>query len=170
MPTPTYTLIQEQVLASAASSVTFTSIPQTYKDLVLEMTVTTTSPGNAVTLAPNSLTYSSVSSTYVNGDGSAARSGRQTTSMTSSTAIAGFNQYLPQSASTYATINVNIQSYANTSVFKTALVRYGYASGEVGGLVSLWQTFSGITALTIGVFSSGSLAAGSTFRLYGLVG
>ena len=40
MPTSTYDLIASNVLTSSASNIEFTSIPSTYRDLVIVMTVT----------------------------------------------------------------------------------------------------------------------------------
>jgi hypothetical protein len=39
MPTPTYDLIESTALGSSASSITFSSIPSTYRDLVLVIDV-----------------------------------------------------------------------------------------------------------------------------------
>ena len=45
MPTPTYTPLATVTLGTAASSVTFSSIPATYRDLILVVNATTSADG-----------------------------------------------------------------------------------------------------------------------------
>jgi hypothetical protein len=73
----TYTPIATQTLGSAAASVTFSSIPQGYTDLILVINyATSASTGNAL-LRFNSDTGSNYSETALIGNGTTATSDRE---------------------------------------------------------------------------------------------
>ena len=158
----TYDLIQEQVLSSAAASVTFSNIPQGFKDLVLEI-VGSLSAAQAIVAQFNGDTGSNYSLTQITGDGSTAASGRS--SNQTYVVIGDFNTALSMSTT-------NIQSYSNTNVFKTALTRASSVnSGDrVMARVHLWRSTSAITSILIYGFASTNLSVNSTFRLWGVAG
>ena len=156
-----YTLISEQVLSAPASSITFSSIPQTYTDLVLECTVgqTPATTPNAGYMTFNSDTGTNYSRTSVNGNGSTAASNR-TTSQTNIDPLVTTN--------TFAAHTIQMLSYSNTNVYKTILVRYSDAPSNAGAQAGLWRSTAAISSLTLTLGASQSFAAGSTFRLYGV--
>ena len=159
MPTPTYDLIEEKVLSTSPSSVTFSSIPGTYKDLVLEW-VGNISGTADVHMQFNGDTGSNYSRTYVTGDGTNPSSGRAS------------NQTLFQFAyrgTTIATTIAQIQSYANTNVNKTILSRDSGTQLNVTAYVGLWRSTSAITSILIAP-TSGTITSGSVFRLWGVSG
>ena len=164
----TYEPIATNTLGSATATVTFSSIPSTYNDLVLVSSVRSTSSGNQeYQLQLNSDTGSNYSYTRLAGDGSSAFSDR------------GSNRtyidmgYMPGSNSTSGVFGINnlsIMNYANSTTYKTLLYRWNdagavnaYAAAEVG----LWRSTSAITSITLKM-GSGNLEAGSTFTLYGI--
>lgn len=164
MPTPTYTLISETVLGSAQASVTFSSIPGTYKDLVIETVSIATSPNSGIWMQFNNDTGSNYSDTYLYGDGSAAASSRRTSQTSIKDVGLLFTSGLNVSS-------VNILSYANTNINKTVLIRYGAASVETGTAVGLWRSNSAITSIKLlSGFAGVDFASGATFRLWGIVG
>ena len=161
MPTPTYDLIEEQVLSTTAASVTFSSIPGTYKDLVLEIIGNATSAGNLYWQF-NGDTATNYSSTNVRGDGTAAGSTRISTTA---------NGYIDLSGA-YTALGirtVSLFSYANTNVNKTWLSRTSIAGGIAEALVGLWRSTAAVTSFTV-QSNVGNLASGSTFRLWGVSG
>ena len=167
MATTTYEPIQTQTLSSSAGSVTFTSIPQTYTDLVLVSSMRATASGNQeFTLRLNSDTGSNYSYTRVAGDGSSAFSDRGT----NRTYIdMGYMPGSNSSSGVFGINNLSIMNYANTTTNKTLLYRWNdagavnaYAAAEVG----LWRSTSAITSITLA--TGGNLEAGSTFTLYGI--
>lgn len=163
MPTPTYTLIQEQVLASPAASVTFSSIPQTYKDLVLETQAVNSAGVQHVYARFNGDSGTNYSQTYMTGNGSAASSGRDTSvdRMMVSLATNSVNGY------GYA----SLMNYSNSSVNKTVLVDQGMASWGIRPAAGLWRNTTAITSITLNPDNGGTnFTAGSTFRLWGIVG
>ena len=154
--TATYDLISEQVLSSAASSVTFSSIPQGFKDLVLECVMSSNSGGVTYPILRfNGDTGANYSYTYLNGNGSTAQSGRGTTFF-----IALVTPSLGMNV-------LQIMSYSNTNVFKTVLNRSSQDPGNIGADVALWRSTAAITSLSL---DTTSFQAGNIFRLYGIVG
>jgi hypothetical protein len=152
----TYEPIATQTLGSASASVTLSSIPATYTDLVLVFN------GNATTAASiglrfNGDTATNYSMTYLYGSGSAASSGR------SSTANDIYCMDLPTSNSTLV---CQIQNYSNTTTNKTSLQRGNAAATAVTATVGLWRNTAAITSVTLYVATT--FATGSTFTLYGI--
>ena len=79
----TYTLIEAQTLGSSAASVTFSSIPATYTDLIIKASTRSArsgSSGDNVIIYLNGVT-TDMSFTYVEGSGAAASSGRNSSSL-----------------------------------------------------------------------------------------
>jgi len=166
--TVTYTPIATNTLSSTATSVTFSSIPGTYKDLVIVMSV---GKGLAysTSIQFNSVTTSTYSRTRLSGDGSTATSARITT--------ADGYQYMALSSygngTTLGTesVIVNIMNYSNTTTYKTVLSRTNGPSG-LDANVGLWQSTAAITSIKIVPDIDGttrtSFLIGSTFTLYGI--
>lgn len=159
MPTPTYDLISEQVLGSAAASVTFSSIPGTYKDLVLE-SVGIGTGYQSVQLQYNGDTSSGLySGTYIQGDGTNAASGR----------ITGQNYAIAGDINTvYGTSRAQIQSYANGSVYKSSLSSAATAGQRRIDWVCLWRNTNAITSITLTPLGAFSFSTGFTVRLWGI--
>jgi hypothetical protein len=165
MATNTYVALATQTLGSSAASVTFSSIPSGYTDLVLVINPIVTS---ATTF---SMRYNGVSTgtpysfTDLYGDGSSAGSYR----------LASQNEIRISYAATNRTTNagniiVNVMNYSNATTYKTNLTRASVASDGVEATVGLWRSTAAINQIEIIANSGGSIiAAGSTFTIYGLL-
>jgi hypothetical protein len=155
----TYTPIASITLGADASSVTFSSIPQTYTDLVLVTTGTSTS-SQQICLRFNDAT-TNYSSTILSGTGSAARSVRYTdlTYM-----FFGYDAYF---TSGQANSISHIMNYSNTTTFKTVLDRSNNAATGTGLSVGLSRSTSAVTKIEV-VANTGSWGSGTTFNLYGI--
>lgn len=165
MPTPTYDLIEEQVLSSSAASVTFSSIPGTYKDLVLEVFGKNSgTTGDNVNATFNSDTGSNYSYTQVWGDGTSASTNRASNS---TYLVAGIISYSGDTGPSSST--AHIMNYANTNVNKTVLVRRDRSAAYAVATVNLWRSTAAITSMTL-TPSANSFASGCTFRLWGVSG
>ena len=158
MPT-TYEPIATNTLGSAASSVTFSSIPGTYTDLIVVMQYANSTGLADVYFQFNSDTGSNYSRTQLFGTGSAAGSNRGT-SETAFNGVGYVGTTLSQSIS-------HIMNYSNTTTNKTILVRHNGTSNLVMANVGLWRNTSAITSILIG-YSTNNFIAGSTFTLYGI--
>ena len=155
----TYEAIATQTLGSAAASVTFSSIPSTYTDLVLVVASVATSGANNCRYYYNSDNSSTLySRTTLLGNGSTASSSRST----------GSNYNYAAYATTTQGINIiNIFNYANTNVFKTSIIRGGEANDSTLTRVNLWRNTNAITSVTVDTDGS-TWVAGSVFSLYGI--
>jgi hypothetical protein len=159
----TYEAIATNTVTSTVGSVTFSSIPSTYTDLVLVGNVL----GNgatAVSFQFNGDTASNYSYTVLDGDGTTASSNRQTN--TSSIQFAGWSRNL-NSTTNPSTMIANIMNYSNATTYKTALVRsmaLGTPGDCVDAFVGTWRSTAAITSITV----NSSFLATTTFSLYGI--
>lgn len=164
MATNTYTAIATQTLASAASSVTFNSIPSGYTDLVLVVSINqaTGSPQNML-MRFNGDTSSNYSETILDGTGSAAESVRN-----SNATFMQMDRYGYAPSTGFNVTIANIMNYANTTTYKTVLSRSNNATSGVDAMVHLWRSTSAISSIYLYSGSGGNWAVGSTFSLYGV--
>jgi hypothetical protein len=157
----TYEPIATQTLGSATPTVTFSSIPSTYTDLVLIFTGSNATSSNGLRLRFNSDSSSIYSYTYLYGNGTSAASDR-TTGATG-------GQIATDIASTQATCIAHIMNYKNTTTYKTFIGRGSSAANLADAQVSLWRDFSAITSVTVLLGAGTSnFSTGSTFTLYGI--
>ena len=157
MAVSAYEVISTQTLGSAVATVTFSSIPQTYTDLVL-VANGAESANQYVAIRFNSDTGSNYSQTRLYGDGTTAYSDRQT-SVTFGRLSAG------DPTNRFLTI-CSIQNYANATTFKTWLSRSNI--DLVGAIGGLYRSTSAITAIQVLTVTADTFATGSTFTLYGV--
>ena len=162
----TYVAIATQTLGSAVSSVTFSSIPGTYTDLML-VTSIQMSDNTSFYIRCNSDTTNKYSATVLTGDGSSATSSRF-----SQTDLGGNGIYTPSNtfptSTSFGPATWTFQNYSNTTTFKTILSRVGSAGLSTKAIVNLYGSTSAISQLDIRPYS-GTMAIGSTFSLYGIL-
>lgn len=157
----TYTPIATNTLGTAVSTVTFSSIPSTYTDLILVFDGTAASATYSG-IRFNGDTGNNYSYTYLAGNGSTAVSSRSTNApemytSTGNTVTTSQNNTI-----------VHIQNYSNTTTFKTALIRNNSSSVETTAAVGLWRNTAAITSITFKT-PSVNFTVGSTFTLYGIL-
>jgi len=161
MATNTYVEIETQILTSNAASITFSSIPQTYTDLVLVINGSTNHADNG---ARGFIQYKDSTSLYSTtnliGGGSSASSGRDTGETYLAYGILG------NSSTNLSTAIIHIFNYANTTTFKTMVSRSGVASASTRAYVGLWRSTDAITSLTLRTDTG--YRAGTTVTLYGI--
>jgi hypothetical protein len=155
----TYEAIATQTLGSAAASVTFSSIPGTYTDLVIVASHKATANPNYLYITLNGDTTSTYSFTNVAGNGTTATSARST----SITAGGGGSV----AATNFSISILNFQNYANTTTYKTMLNRNGTVDVGTEATVSLWRSTAAITSILLSYYGN-DFATGSTFSLYGI--
>jgi hypothetical protein len=164
----TYTPIATTTLSSD-STYTFSSIPSTYTDLRLIVKGGITNTGWDFRWRYNGDTAGNYSQTSMAGDGSSATSSRATnnTKITSGLGV---------DANTLNNIlTVDFMNYANTSAYKTCIVRHGAAAGTYTGtsfVIGMWRSASAINSIYIycGASNDGgaNLSSGTTLTLYGI--
>jgi hypothetical protein len=167
MATPTYEPIESKTLGSATNNVTFSSIPQTYRDLVLIVNgrKDTSVSVDAFFCRINSDGGNNYSWTQLAGNGSSIYSDRVTNDSYCRLAIVPGNN---AGSTTFGTAIVNFQNYSNTTTNKTMISRGSVVAGEVTASVSLWRNTNAITSFTLYTAGLGNWAVGSTFTLYGI--
>jgi hypothetical protein len=157
----TYEPIATTTLSSAASGVTFSSIPATYTDLVIVAKAGGVAAANLY-IWFNGSRGTSYSGTTLTGDGSAVTSQRS-----GGTGDIILNYYGYMSTDLNTVYTVNIFNYANSSINKTLLSRSNNTNNGLAGAVGVWRNTSAITSIDLAPGGS-NLLAGSTFTLYGI--
>lgn len=166
MPTPTYNLIQEiTVSGSVTTSINFTSVPQTFDDLVI------VGKGKLALDEGVLMRYNSDSGTNYYRMASAANGGTTSTSVTSgdtSIAVTGGNE----NQNYIFTININ--GYKDINWRKSSIgqnfTELGASNNTIVYWGSLWISLSAITTITLSTSAGTNYVAGSVFQLYGIKG
>jgi hypothetical protein len=151
----TYVAIATQTLASNTASVTFSSIPQTYTDLVL--------------VIQGKMSIDGGTTLYLNGD-TGDNYTYQTLLGNGTSAVGGagggaFAIYLDNVI--FGNVICNIMNYTNTSTYKTTLSRVNTSAYAFARVVN-WASTAAITSMLISNNNSNTYLAGSTFTLYGI--
>jgi len=157
----TYTPIASITLGATASSVTFSSIPSTYTDLVLVASTTNTSAAGNNLMRLNSDTGSNYSRTRLTGNGTSATTGRGTSETTLYFGDTG-------NPSNFSTTIYHLMNYANTTTNKTILARSGAGDVQVHLVTGLWRNTAAINTILL-YPESNNYSSGSTFNLYGIL-
>lgn len=160
MPTATYTPLATVTLASTASSITFSNIPATYRDLILVVDGTTSGTGVGIGLRYNADSGTNYSAVIMSGSGSAAASSSNT----------GNNVADVMYADNTTRINgiIQVMDYSATDKHKTALSRSNQAGTYVLAYASRWANTAAITSVNVVTLTS-SFASGTTLSLYGVI-
>ena len=158
----TYEPISTQLLTGTQATITFSSIPQTYTDLILVANCFSISSATSSSIGVqfNGDTATNYSRTLLFGDGSTAASTRDA-SISSSTIL-----YYEGLANLAPNI-LHIMNYSNTTTNKTFIARANFAGSTVRLGVGLYRSTSAITSVVL-VPTTSSFASGSTFTLYGI--
>lgn len=164
--TGTYTLIASTTLSATSNTITFSSIPATYTDLVLVAQYSRSGgTGQSCYVRVNGDSGNNYSFTHLSGNGTSASSGR-----VSNTNLAAWGPWV---ANTSTTQNgevgiMHIMDYANTTTYKTLLYRSGAADKATESGVNLWRSTAAINSITVNIDSPAVFQSGNTFKLYGI--
>lgn len=165
----TYTLIASNTLSSSAASVTFSSIPSTYTDLVVKTSIRDASSGTANAgyyLFNNDSIGVAASYTQLTGDGTTAASSRF-----NSTFGAGFYNINGDSttASTFSNTEIYIPNYnatTNKPISVFSVIETNATTARIQVAAELYGTTEAITKLTLR--PNANFGSGSSFFLYGI--
>lgn len=167
---------------SGVSTITFSSIPQTYKHLQLRIISkdTSSNSGNSSStyIRINGDTGSNYTKHYLYGNGTSATAAGYTSATNNGEGI--FGGTMPGSAAGVANMFgvsiVDILDYTSTTKNKTARTFSGGEtnSGTTNDIVWLtsgvWLSTSAVTSLVLYNQGSNNFASGTTFALYGIKG
>lgn len=162
--TVTYDSIATATLGSAGTF-TFSSIPSTFTDLRVVVIGSVTTGSDRLIVYFNNDTASNYSSTNLRGDGTAAASG--SLANVAGISVSTQNMY----TTTPGMTTIDIFSYANTSINKTALVTSSNdanGSGFVHNTVGMRRNTEAINRVDVRLALGGSFSIGSTATIYGI--
>jgi len=158
MPTPTYTPLATVTLGSTASSVTFSSIPATYRDLILIIEGKKASTARDVYVTFNDDTNNSnYPRVLMYGTGSSAAS-------------AANNYRGIGNASPAGVVNrIQIMDYSATDKHTTSLVRWDDAGSNTVAVAGRWANTAAINKIQLSLDDASNFSSGSTFNLFGVI-
>lgn len=157
--------IFSQTITSSGAVLSFNNVPQTYTDLVLEISARTVYNGFAdgYMYFQNGAGTNLYSSPVLNGNGSYRYSNNGTMSMLS---LGGSNT----TANMFSSIKMHIPNYTSSEykqVISESVAENNSASTAVVSFhAGLWRSYSPITQINFSV--ANGFAVGSTFNLYGI--
>lgn len=162
MGVPTYQPIANITLGSAAASVTFSGITQSYRDLVLVVNGKSTATADLAFRVNDA--WSDYNYVHMTGIGTSTASGSRANT-----------DYIIPSYGTIASISanqttctVNLMDYSATDKHKTILLRTSDSSQAVSANAARWASNAAI--VSVSSFALGTtFQAGSTFALYGVL-
>ena len=157
--------------SGGASSITFSSIPSTYKHLqiryIAKWTDTTTTY-SIMNFTFNGDTAANYSNHQLYGNGGSAGAGASTSASSNIAPWVPYNTY----TNVFGAGIVDILDYADTNKYKTSRVLGGFdknGDGVIGLLSCSWRNTAAVTSVTFS-FSANNIAQYSQFALYGLKG
>ena len=154
----TYEPIATTTLGSAQTSITFSSIPSTYTDLVLVISGTV-STNYGPNLQFNNDTSGNYSQTNYYGDGTSVASARESN---------GTVCYIGWLSTAQGNTVAHIMNYANTTTYKTVLSQGANASSYFVGRFSMWRSTAAINSIKISLDGTITLGSGTSATLYGV--
>lgn len=165
MPTTYEAIATVTVGSGGAASIDFTSIPQTYTDLLVKLSTRTTAAG----AADVSLRFNSATTNYsyrdLEGNGSTVASYNGTSFLWAGEANRG-----DATASTFANIDIYVPNYTssnNKSISVDSVTENNGTLAYADLIAGLWSSSAAITSITL-LLSSGNHAQYSTATLYGI--
>lgn len=168
----TYTLISSNTLTSSAASVTFSSIPATYTDLILKVSARSTEAvvDSSFNVKFNSITTTTYSRIRLVGNGATASSSllSNATSIDTSHNLNGSTA----TSNTFSNVEIYIPSYTasqNKPVGLSNAVENNTTTAYINASAALWRNTDAISSITLdGIPASGQFVSGSSFYLYGI--
>lgn len=172
----TYVAIAKTILTSTTASVTFSSIPQTYTDLLLVSSTRNTDGGYATAFTMEFNADATTKYSYASVKGQA---GTVTASLTANSTYYEHLQSVSGgsvTASSYSNLEFYFPNYNSTSqrpIGSTGVVENNAAStgAAISAVAGLYRGTAAITSIKMGAYSdftSVSFVSGSTFHLYGI--
>jgi hypothetical protein len=158
MPTPTYTPLATVTLGSSAASVTFSSIPATYRDLIVVFKGAQNASSTSIQMRFNGDSASNYTYVYM----SSAGDPNPTSGSGSFTGIA------PGAFGTTQTnVLYQVMDYSATDKHKTVLTRLDDQPQQTSAWAGRWANTAAITSVAI--VSGNQFVSGTTVSMYGVI-
>ncbi|MEI8286719.1 MAG: hypothetical protein WCG15_05410 [Actinomycetes bacterium] len=162
----TYTLIEAKTLSTTTASVTFSSIPSGYTDILVKVSSRSADSGTDIAIRFNGDTGNNYTFIRLYANGS-------TVSTSASTTTRLINNMMVQ-----ASYTANV--FGNGEIYIPNYTSSNYKSVSIDGVTEnndttsfqaftagLWSSTSAINSITL-ISDGGNIASGSTFYLYGI--
>lgn len=165
---PSFESISSQTLASSTATITFSSIPQEYKELQVRFNAIMFDAGDVIQLRFNEDTAANYRYHMIRGNNTSVVASSVGSAQSQTRIFGGSYGTL----TTYPNVGiVDIIDYASTTKYKTVRTISGAnnnvaANGEINLNSGLWMSTAAVTSLTL--FSGVNFNIGSTFSLYGI--
>jgi hypothetical protein len=169
----TYTLIASNTLSTSASSITFSSIPATYTDLVLRLSARgdrAVGSASGVYITINGITTSTYSYRSLYGNGTSAASDNS-----GSVAPSAWGAFLidqaTSTANTFGNSEIYFPNYAgssNKSMSIDSVYEQNGTDAYAYFTAGLWSNTAAITSVKLEVNSGTNFVQYSNFYLYGI--
>jgi hypothetical protein len=167
----TYTLIDSEILASSAASVTFSAIPATFTDLVVRASTRPATGGGSfdtLSMRFNGSSAADYSVTYLITNDNVVESGR---SSSASRTFIRFGEGNGTTANTFGSLEIYIPSYtaSQNKPFSSVAVSENNATARYMGInAGLFRDNTAISSILIYSENGLDFASTSSFYLYGI--
>ena len=164
MPTPTYTPLANVTLAATSTSITFGSIPATYRDLIIVFQGLSGGAGTFQTrLRLNGDTGANYNWQRMSGSGTSAFA-----STASNQTQLSLTFLAEAQTTTQVQHHINIMDYSATDKHKTVISRAGNSSQGTEAVAGRWASTAAVTSVQL-FPSSATFGIGTVVALYGIV-
>lgn len=168
-----FELISTQVLASSASSVTFSSIPQTYKHLQIRVVARSATTNVFISARLNGDTAANYATHSLFGEGGGSvTSGADAPNRDFALALPYADS--SDAASAFGASCIDILDYTNSSKNTTLRGLGGFATRQIRLSSGFWNNTAAVTSVTLfnvnSPLNSSNFGANSRFSLYGIKG
>jgi hypothetical protein len=153
----TYEPIQTTTLGTATNIVTFSSIPQTYTDLIIIGQGVGSCP--EVFIRFNGDTSALYSWTRIYGNGSSVSTDRSANDT---------SYYITTGSFTNGNFIFQLNNYSNSTTFKTGLSRNNTAGAFTAFVGGLYRSTTAITSISLNGVSGNNFTVGTSFTVYGI--
>jgi len=157
MATPTYDLLDSVTLTSSASSVTFSSIDQSYGDLIIVTDGVASENTNGKVVLNGDTTGTNYFRVRMRGASAGPNSGTNNSN----------TELLEQIGPSGFFAKIQIMDYSATDKHTSMLVNLNKDTTFVYALAARWANTSAVTSVQISA-AAGTLNAGTTVNLYGV--
>lgn len=167
------TLIQSITTSSSATTITFSAIAGTYKDLILSATLRSQQAATSSTLEMlfNGDTGSNYNSERMNASGTSVNAAQSLAA--AAFTIGGVIPGSSASADYAGQVEIRIVNYAGTTFNKTYIAEAARSTADSSGNTlygtsgGMWKSTSAITSVTLQINGGSAFVDGSVARLYG---
>lgn len=152
-----HVLIQTQTAGASNATITFSTIPSTYRDLRVVITGSASASSNCFIAYNNDTTGTNYNWVWMMGNGSA------------SSSATGNDRVFGNSQNAQGTMIYDFMDYSVTDKHKTNLARTNFAGIETIAVAERWANTAAINQIAF-TANGTTWTTGTTFYLYGVLG